>query len=135
MILPLEKKLKDLGCEIRTNAIVRHVTVTGGKVKRICVKDNEVIKDVEVDNLILAVPPVRLAQLVMSAETDEPQYRASSRATKAAPGGDPIVSVLPHFRSFVVSAASQFQYTTLPSSAGLRTFPITTSRCLVLCLR
>ena len=57
LILPLEKKLKDLGCEIKTNAIVRHVTVTGGKVNRICVKDNEVIKDVEVDNLILAVPP------------------------------------------------------------------------------
>ena len=96
LILPLERKLKDLGCEIKTNAIVRHVTVTGGKVKRICVKDNEVIKDVEVDNLILAVPPVRLAQLVMSAETDEPQYRASSRETKAASDGDPIVSVLPH---------------------------------------
>ncbi len=96
LISPLEKKLKDLGCEIKTNAIVRHVTVTGGKVKRICVKDNEVIKDVEVDNLILAVPPVRLAQLVMSAETDEPQYRASSRETKAASDGDPIVSVLPH---------------------------------------
>ena len=39
LILPLEKKLKDLGCEIRTNAIVRHVTVKNGKVNRICVKE------------------------------------------------------------------------------------------------
>jgi len=93
LILPLENKLRELGCEIKTNASVRHVSVKEGKVDQICVKDNGIIKDVEVDNLILAVPPVRLAQLVMSAETDEPE---SPRATKRASAGDPIVTVLPH---------------------------------------
>ncbi len=96
LILPLEKKLKSLGCHIKTNAIVRHVTVGEGKVDRICVMDNGVIKEVEVDSLILAVAPVRLAQLVMSAETDTPEPREADRAGETDDNGDPIVSVLPN---------------------------------------
>jgi hypothetical protein len=89
LISPLVERLKSLGCDIRTNAIVRHVTVKNGRADRICVMEGSV-KDVEVENLILAVPPARLAQLVMSAETPE------VGAPEAPDSGDPIVSVLPN---------------------------------------
>ena len=58
LISPLVEKLKGLGCDIKTNAIVRHVTVKNGRADRICVMES-FIKDIEVDNLILAVPPAR----------------------------------------------------------------------------
>jgi hypothetical protein len=89
LISPLVERLKSLGCDIRTNAIVRHVTVKNGRADRICVMEGSV-KDVEVENLILAVPPARLAQLVMSAETPE------VGAPEAPDAGDPIASVLPN---------------------------------------
>ncbi len=89
LISPLVERLKSLGCDVRTNAIVRHVTVKNGRADRICVMEGSV-KDVEVENLILAVPPGRLAQLVMSAETPE------VGAPEASDAGDPIVSVLPN---------------------------------------
>src|SRR5271170_3248625 len=95
LILPFVKKLEGLGCDIKTNAIVRLVTVKNGRADRICVMEG-FIKDIEVDNLILAVPPARLAQLVMSAETEEPQSRETSGALEGPDGGDPIVSVLPN---------------------------------------
>ena len=96
LILPFIQKLDDLGCHVKTKAIVRHVRVKDGKVDRICVMENDVVKDVRVDNLILAVPPVRLAQLVMSAETDPPESREAEGAGGTADDGDPIVSVLPN---------------------------------------
>ena len=97
LILPFVKKLESLGCEINTNATVRHVQVSNGKVDRICVSDNDNIQsDIKVDNLILAVPPIRLAQLVMSAETDQPGVRQTGGAAAAPKAGDPIVSVLPN---------------------------------------
>ena len=87
LIRPLHDKLHALGCKINTSAIVRHVKVKDGRVDSICVKDGFIVKDVEVKNLILAVPPVRLAQLVMSAETDAGEHLDD---------GHPIVSVLPN---------------------------------------
>jgi len=96
LIKPLKDKLDALGCDIRTNTTVRHVQVSNGRVDRICVSHNNAVSDVEVDNLILAVPPARLAQLVMSAETDGPQSRAAAGAAETPDNGDPIVSVLPN---------------------------------------
>jgi protoporphyrinogen oxidase len=95
LISPLVERLKNLGCDIKTSAIVRHVTVKNGRIDRICVMEGS-IKDIEVDSLILAVPPGRLAQLVMSAETEEPRSRKRARAVEAPEDGDPIVSVLPN---------------------------------------
>ena len=50
----------------------------------------------QVDNLILAVPPIRLAQLVMSAETDHQSGTRQKAGSAARHHGDPIVSVLPN---------------------------------------
>jgi flavin-dependent amine oxidoreductase len=92
LISPLEKKLVSLGCDFKKDTTVRHVRVSKGRVDRICISHNLVISDVKVDHLILAVPPIRLAQLVMSAETDHgPRQRGG-----AADHGEPIVSVLPN---------------------------------------
>ncbi|MGA8443879.1 MAG: FAD-dependent oxidoreductase [Roseiarcus sp.] len=98
LILPLVEKLKALGCEIKTNATVRHVQVSKGRVDRICISDNDhVHSDLQVDNLILAVPPIRLAQLVMSAETDHQSgTRQKAGSAAARHRGDPIVSLLPN---------------------------------------
>ena len=65
LIKPLLKKLDDLGCEVKLNADVRYVRVKHGEVTQICVAEgNKPHLDIDVDNLILAVPPGRLAQLV-----------------------------------------------------------------------
>jgi hypothetical protein len=96
LIKPLKEKLEALGCDIQVNTTVRHVRVSKGRVDRICVAQNNAVADVEVDNLILAVPPVRLAQLVMSAETDGSQSRVAAGAAETPDNGDPIVSVLPN---------------------------------------
>jgi hypothetical protein len=93
LISPLVDRLKSLGCDIKTNAIVRHVTVKNGRADQICVMQGS---DVEVDNLILAVPPARLAQLVMSAETGEPPSPEIAGTLGAPDVSDPIVSVLPN---------------------------------------
>jgi hypothetical protein len=89
LIKPLLKKLHELGCEVKTNTEVRHVRVKHGKVVQICVHEkNGTPVDIDVQDLILAVPPRRLAQLVMSAEWDN---------TKGAEhvDGEPIVRLLP----------------------------------------
>jgi hypothetical protein len=89
LILPFVRKLESLGVHLKTNSTVRHVRVNNNKVDRICVSDQNGISDLEVDNLILAVPPAFLAQLVMSAETDHGQHRHKEQ-------GEPIVNVLPN---------------------------------------
>jgi hypothetical protein len=86
LIRPLKDKLEALGCDIKINSTVQHVQVRKGKIDRICVSENGHVKSDVVDHLILAVPPINLAKLVMSAETDQP----------AQGYGDPIVSVLPN---------------------------------------
>jgi flavin-dependent amine oxidoreductase len=96
LITPLVEKLNTLGCEVKTRAIVRHVEVSKGRVDRICVSEgNKIEPDIKVDHLILAVPPIHLAQLVMSAETDQGP-RQPGGASGAPDDGDPIVSVLPN---------------------------------------
>jgi hypothetical protein len=92
LIARLEKKLDSLDCKINISTTVRHVRVSNGRVDRICISHDNDISDVKVENLILAVPPIRLAQLVMSAETDH----LGPRQTGAPDDGDPIVSVLPN---------------------------------------
>jgi predicted NAD/FAD-binding protein len=83
IVTPLLDKLKRLGCAIRTNATVTGVTVENGEVASISYSEDDGQPQVQpVDNLIIAVPPESLANII---------FAKSSGAAE----GSSIVGVLP----------------------------------------
>jgi len=89
-IKPLMAKLESLGCTIKCETTVQYVTVAQGKVDSIGIKStkgDQKVKREPVENLILAIPPRRLAQLV--------QEKAPNGSENSGHTGSAIVSVLP----------------------------------------
>jgi hypothetical protein len=91
-IKPLTDKLVGLGCKVNAGKTVHHVTVTHGKVDSIGIKsiagDPKVTTE-KVDNLVLAIPPKRLAKLVLAEDegSEASEYPKHAEST--------IVAVLP----------------------------------------
>jgi Flavin containing amine oxidoreductase len=89
-IEPLINKLKRFDCDVNVNKTVEHVTISQGKVDSIVIRDvinNEHQTVTPVGNLILAIPPKRLAELV--------QAKAKGANESEDSKHEPIVSVLP----------------------------------------
>jgi phytoene dehydrogenase-like protein len=86
---PLTRELDRLGCTVNTETTVTGVTVLDGKVEKISyIRKGHPETTESVDNLILAVPPKTLADLV---RREVPESFRKEEDIK----GKPIVSVLP----------------------------------------
>jgi hypothetical protein len=67
LLVPLLTKLDQYGCSVQTNTTVNGITVDSGRVKSISYEGNEGKGQlIDIDNLILAVPPSSLSTLIFT---------------------------------------------------------------------
>ncbi|MBZ0301499.1 MAG: FAD-dependent oxidoreductase [Anaerolineae bacterium] len=65
-ILPFQRRLEELGCDIRFNQSLRHIELDGGRIKRLHVEDLTTMEThlIDVDQVVIAIPAEKLALLV-----------------------------------------------------------------------